>query len=100
MQHFLDTSGDKVDLTELKLPLTFCLAKQTKIRLQSDSSGSDLDDWKKREDDWREFWKPRGKETLDNKRTAAVNGIAICQPLFVLYAHALLRNTLGRLCAL
>jgi trafficking protein particle complex subunit 8 len=74
LKHFLDTSDKEVNSTDFKLPITFCLANQTKVRLQSDSHGGDLHDWARREDDWRAFWKTRGKETLDNKRRAVVNG--------------------------
>jgi hypothetical protein len=72
-QHLASVADGKEDLAELKLPMTFCVPRQTKVRLPRDSLGGDAE-WETREEDWQTFWKPRGPERLKQGGKAAVNG--------------------------
>ncbi|TFY79762.1 hypothetical protein EWM64_g4249 [Hericium alpestre] len=72
-QHFLDTSADSADLSEMKLPVTFCVAKQTRVRLPGESVGGNATVWDKREETWRSYWKSQGKEGLQSTGKAPVN---------------------------
>ena len=64
-----------MDLTSLRLPITFCKSKSTKLRLRDDHFGDDKGEWEERECEWTEFWRARGrKEKLDNRRRGVVNG--------------------------
>ncbi|KAF8898889.1 ER-golgi trafficking TRAPP I complex 85 kDa subunit-domain-containing protein [Infundibulicybe gibba] len=70
--HFKSISGDSVPLQDLELPFTFCLRKQTRVRLGRTPDGVQ-DEWEKREEDWRTFWRARGgKEALTKSGQAAV----------------------------
>ncbi|KAI0051657.1 hypothetical protein FA95DRAFT_1484733 [Auriscalpium vulgare] len=72
-QHLKDTSGPNFDLSDLKLPVTFCDVRHTRLRLPGDSVGGDPDLWESREDTWRTYWKSQGKESLQSTGKAAVN---------------------------
>ncbi|KAA1467917.1 hypothetical protein DENSPDRAFT_856966 [Dentipellis sp. KUC8613] len=72
-QHFLDTSEDRHDIAGMKLPVTFCIPKATRVRLPGDSVGGSQNIWEAREDTWRTFWKNHGKEGLRGSGTAPVN---------------------------
>ncbi|KAJ7783643.1 ER-golgi trafficking TRAPP I complex 85 kDa subunit-domain-containing protein [Mycena maculata] len=58
--HFKSTAGDQVQLLDLKLPFTFCLQNQTRIRLSRDTQEDGGDEWQSREESWKTFWKERG----------------------------------------
>lgn len=60
--------------SELKLPINFCQAKQTRVRLPGDAVEGDPEVWRVIEDDWAAFWRPRGQERLELSGKAAVNG--------------------------
>lgn len=60
--------------SELKLPISFCQAKQTRVRLPGDAVEGDPEVWRVIEDDWAAFWRPRGQERLELSGKAAVNG--------------------------
>ncbi|KAI0068320.1 hypothetical protein BV25DRAFT_1793504 [Artomyces pyxidatus] len=72
-QHLQDTTGGKPEQGDLKLPLSFCDASHTRLRLPGDSVGGDGAVWDAREDGWRTFWRAHGKETLQSTGKAAVN---------------------------
>lgn len=94
--HLKSTSGDHPQVKELILPFTFCLAKQTRVRLPRDNEPELSQVWEKREESWRAFWKARGgKEVLSRSGQASVNGIVV----FIqraLFLSALLRFELQR----
>lgn len=96
LQHLKSTSGDHPQVKELILPFTFCLAKQTRVRLPRDNEPELSQVWEKREESWRAFWKARGgKEVLSRSGQASVNGIVV----FIqraLFLSALLRFELQR----
>ncbi len=73
-QHFKTTDGDKWKSLNLQLPITFCQAKQTRIRTPGDAVEGDPAAWEKLEQDWSSFWTSRGKEKLGKSAQAAVNG--------------------------
>ncbi|KII93831.1 hypothetical protein PLICRDRAFT_36073 [Plicaturopsis crispa FD-325 SS-3] len=73
LQHLKDTAEGAVDTSDLKLPFTLCLVRPTKIRLPRGHLDSEEAEWETREDDWRAFWKSRGKETLEKSGKAAVD---------------------------
>ncbi|KAJ7900204.1 ER-golgi trafficking TRAPP I complex 85 kDa subunit-domain-containing protein [Mycena olivaceomarginata] len=52
--------GDQVSLLDLKLPFTFCLQSQTRLRLPRESQEDEGSEWQNREEDWVKFWKGRG----------------------------------------
>ena len=74
VQHFKATEGDAWKKLNLKLPITFCQAKQTRIRFPGDAVDGDSAIWEKLEQDWSAFWSPRGKEKLAKSGKAAVDG--------------------------
>ncbi|KAJ7932534.1 ER-golgi trafficking TRAPP I complex 85 kDa subunit-domain-containing protein [Mycena leptocephala] len=57
--HFKSTAGDQVQLLDLKLPFTFCLQSQTRLRLPG-ANQEDSGEWQSREEDWIKFWKGHG----------------------------------------
>ncbi|KAF8213184.1 ER-golgi trafficking TRAPP I complex 85 kDa subunit-domain-containing protein [Mycena galopus ATCC 62051] len=58
--HFKSTAGDQVSLPDLKLPFTFCLQGQTRLRLPRASQQDEGAEWQSREEDWEKFWRGRG----------------------------------------
>ncbi|KAI0788537.1 ER-golgi trafficking TRAPP I complex 85 kDa subunit-domain-containing protein [Abortiporus biennis] len=72
-KHFIDTEGSRWKNSELKLKVSFCQVKHTRIRLPGDSVEGDNEEWGQREDDWASFWKSRGKEWLEKGGKAAVD---------------------------
>ncbi|EIN14080.1 hypothetical protein PUNSTDRAFT_59603 [Punctularia strigosozonata HHB-11173 SS5] len=64
-QHFLSTSGDPEKLRDLKLPCTFSVPNQSRVRLPRQSASLEGEIWNVREQAWREFWKTRGSEPLE-----------------------------------
>ncbi|PCH33758.1 hypothetical protein WOLCODRAFT_60797 [Wolfiporia cocos MD-104 SS10] len=73
LKHFKATEREKWAAAALKLPVTFCQAKQTRIRYPGENSGEDRTDWAQRENDWTTFWAHRGKERLERSISAAVD---------------------------
>jgi hypothetical protein len=74
MQHFKANAKDLTTLSDLKLPFTFCLSRQTRLRLPRDITEGEPSVWEKREEDWKSFWRTRGKEGLQKNGKAAVDG--------------------------
>ncbi|TBU62053.1 ER-golgi trafficking TRAPP I complex 85 kDa subunit-domain-containing protein [Dichomitus squalens] len=72
-KHFKATEGDAWKNLNLKLPITFCQAKQTRIRSPGDAVEGDSATWEKLEQNWSAFWTPRSKEKLGKSGKAAVN---------------------------
>lgn len=58
----------------MQLPITFCQAKQTRVRYPGDAFEGDAITWDKLEQDWTTFWSSRGKEKLGKSGKAAVDG--------------------------
>lgn len=73
LKHFRDTKGDRWEGVSLTLPVTFCQAKQTRVRFPGDTFEGDQTEWDMREEDWRKFWASRGKEKLERNSKAAVD---------------------------
>ncbi len=48
--------------------------KKSRLRLPGDAVVGELENWKKLEENWEEFWRPRGPERLEQGGKAAVNG--------------------------
>ncbi|RDB28485.1 Transport protein particle subunit trs85-1 [Hypsizygus marmoreus] len=72
--HFKATSGNSLELTDLKLPFTFCLVRQTRLRVSGDATNGAGGVWETREDLWKTFWKSRGrKEGLSSTGKASIN---------------------------
>ncbi|KAI0721227.1 ER-golgi trafficking TRAPP I complex 85 kDa subunit-domain-containing protein [Cerioporus squamosus] len=72
-KHFKETEGDKWKSLQLQLPITFCQAKQTRVRFPGDAVEGDAATWDKLEEDWAIFWSSRGKEKLTKSGKAAVD---------------------------
>ncbi|KAI0800868.1 ER-golgi trafficking TRAPP I complex 85 kDa subunit-domain-containing protein [Fomes fomentarius] len=72
-KHFKTTDGDKWKSLDLQLPITFCQAKQTRIRTPGDAIEGDVAAWEKLEQDWSSFWTSRGEEKLGKSAQAAVD---------------------------
>ncbi|OBZ79321.1 hypothetical protein A0H81_00967 [Grifola frondosa] len=72
-KHFRATEGDRWKAANLKLPATFCRAKQTRVRFPGDAVEGESTEWDKRECDWSNFWSSRGKEKLEKSGKAAVD---------------------------
>ncbi|CDO73209.1 hypothetical protein BN946_scf185007.g264 [Trametes cinnabarina] len=72
-KHFKVTEGDAWKSLGLQLPVTFCQAKQTRVRFPGDAVEGDSAAWEKLEEDWATFWSARGKAKLGKSGKAAVN---------------------------
>ncbi|RPD64974.1 hypothetical protein L227DRAFT_571426 [Lentinus tigrinus ALCF2SS1-6] len=72
-KHFKETEGDRWKSLGLQLPITFCQAKQTRVRFPGDAVEGDSATWDKLEQDWATFWSSRGKEKLNKSGKAAVD---------------------------
>ena len=77
IQHFKETEGDAWKKLNLQLPISFCQAKQTRVRFPGDAMRGDSAIWEKLEEDWSSFWSTRGREKLGKSGKAAVNGAHI-----------------------
>ncbi|KAJ7706314.1 ER-golgi trafficking TRAPP I complex 85 kDa subunit-domain-containing protein [Mycena rosella] len=85
--HFKSTAGDEVELLDLKLPFSFCLQKQTRLRQPQDSQEDGGVDWQSREENWIKFWKGLGRtESLTKTGKVAVDE--------TFYVDLVLRNPL------
>ncbi|OCH95835.1 hypothetical protein OBBRIDRAFT_767184 [Obba rivulosa] len=73
LKHFKATEPDKWEGAALKLPLTFCQVKETRIRFPGDTIEGDAAEWEKRESAWSTFWSTQGKEKLEKSGKAAVD---------------------------
>jgi hypothetical protein len=74
-QHFKSVPEYSAILSNLKPPVTFCLSRQTRLRLPLDSMDSHSNEWQTMVDGWHCFWKNHGQEVLETTRKAAVGGI-------------------------
>lgn len=74
LKHFLATSQNRRLLADLQLPVTFCVPRETKVRLPREGLDNEKSVWASREESWRQFWKPHGNERLINSGKAAING--------------------------
>ncbi|CCM05178.1 uncharacterized protein FIBRA_07387 [Fibroporia radiculosa] len=88
LKHFRTTEQHKWEASSLQLPVMFCQARQTRVRLPNDITDGDPSRWAKLEDDWSNFWASRGKEKLERNCRAAVDehfwvDIAMQNPLDV-----------------
>ncbi|KAG6862433.1 hypothetical protein C0995_011873 [Termitomyces sp. Mi166 len=73
--HFKETSPES-KLNDLKLPFTFCLTRQTRLRLSGDMQDGPSGVWNSREERWRTFYKSLGhKEGLSASGKASVNEV-------------------------
>ncbi|TFK91662.1 hypothetical protein K466DRAFT_482283 [Polyporus arcularius HHB13444] len=72
-KHFKETEGDRWKSLDLHLPISFCQAKQTRVRYPGDAVEGDAATWEKLEQDWATFWTSRGKEKLSKSGKAAVD---------------------------
>ncbi|KAH9944035.1 ER-golgi trafficking TRAPP I complex 85 kDa subunit-domain-containing protein [Epithele typhae] len=72
-KHFKATEGEAWQKLGLQLPVSFCQAKQTRVRSPGDSVHGDSTIWEKLEEDWSYFWTSNGKEKLGKSGKAAVN---------------------------
>ncbi|KAG6841941.1 hypothetical protein C0991_005121 [Blastosporella zonata] len=72
--HFKAISPESKELTNLKLPFTFSLARQTRLRLPDDMQGGSIRVWETREQQWKAFYQSLGrKEGLSAGGKALVN---------------------------
>ncbi|KAK7064334.1 ER-golgi trafficking TRAPP I complex 85 kDa subunit-domain-containing protein [Favolaschia claudopus] len=58
--HYKSTAGDEVANLDLKLPFTFALPTQTRLRLPRASQQDEDAEWQSREEEWIKFCKRRG----------------------------------------
>ncbi|PFH54797.1 hypothetical protein AMATHDRAFT_135105 [Amanita thiersii Skay4041] len=78
LTHHKATAGDESQLDQLGLPIKFCVARQTRIRLSSDCVGGKQNVWKQREDDWSANRASLGaKDYLEGSRKAVVENFWI-----------------------
>ncbi|KAG5647603.1 hypothetical protein DXG03_008956 [Asterophora parasitica] len=72
--HFKATSPDTDQLADLKMPFTFCLERQTRLRLLDATQNSEDTVWEAREGQWKTFSKSLGrKEGLSSSGKASVD---------------------------
>ncbi|KIK93997.1 hypothetical protein PAXRUDRAFT_480682 [Paxillus rubicundulus Ve08.2h10] len=72
LSHLKSISDQEIDFRGLILPITFATPASSKARLPRDPISGDQSEWERKEDMWRSFWRPRGKETLEKSGKAAV----------------------------
>ncbi|EMD42167.1 hypothetical protein CERSUDRAFT_90771 [Gelatoporia subvermispora B] len=72
LKHFRATEPEKWKDAGLKLPLTFCQVKETRVRFPGDTIEGDAAEWDRRESAWASFWSTRGKEKLEKSGKAAI----------------------------
>ncbi|KAL5534350.1 hypothetical protein ACEPAG_812 [Sanghuangporus baumii] len=97
-EHFIATSGQDAIPDDLKLPFRFSRPKSVKVRLNDERHPQDVPVWEEREQQWREFWKGKGKQDLKSGGTGFVGehlwvDVTLCNPLNV--AVTLTNLTLG-----
>lgn len=78
-QHFRTTEQQKFESLALELPITFSRPIETRLRLPGNAMDGDPENWKRLEDDWASFWRPRGQERLQSGGKASVEGTARIQ---------------------
>lgn len=54
--------------------MKLCHVKDSRLRLPGDAMVGEPESWKQLEDEWEQFWRPRGRERLEQGGKAAVNG--------------------------
>ena len=74
LQHFIATHGRQAVPSDLRIPFKFSKPKTVKIRLRDDQDEQDGAIWKLREESWYDFWRGKGKESLDRRRIAYAGG--------------------------
>ncbi|KAF9229138.1 hypothetical protein BS17DRAFT_742850 [Gyrodon lividus] len=72
LSHLESISDQKIDFRGLTLPITFAIPASSRARLPRDSVSGDQSEWERKEEIWRSFWRPRGKETLEKSGKATV----------------------------
>ncbi|KIP12403.1 hypothetical protein PHLGIDRAFT_27246 [Phlebiopsis gigantea 11061_1 CR5-6] len=72
LKHFKFTEPDKFESASLHLPVKFCQPKETRLRLPGNAMDGNPENWKRLEEDWTSFWRPRGQEHLQSGGKAAV----------------------------
>ncbi|TFK77235.1 hypothetical protein BDN72DRAFT_755266 [Pluteus cervinus] len=71
--HYKSTVGEGVTLSDFKLSFPLCVPRKTTLRLAGYTETA-AEEWKRKEDDWRGFWKSRGgKEGLAPSGQAMVD---------------------------
>ncbi|KAI0697133.1 ER-golgi trafficking TRAPP I complex 85 kDa subunit-domain-containing protein [Cytidiella melzeri] len=75
LKHFRTNESTEWDAVKdsLQLPITFCRAKESRLRLPGDAVVGEPHSWKILEEEWEQFWRPRGRERLEQGGKAAVN---------------------------
>ncbi|KAF5384925.1 hypothetical protein D9615_001402 [Tricholomella constricta] len=81
------TSPDNDQLADLKLPFTFCLERQTRLRLPGDTEHGAGNLWEARDDQWKSF-----SRSLGRKEGLAPSGKAFVNETF--WVDLVLRNPL------
>ncbi len=66
--------------------VSFCQVRQTRVRLPGDAIEGDPERWQHLEENWASFWRPQGKERLEQSGKAAVNG-TLLQTLEIRFIH-------------
>lgn len=54
--------------------IKFCHVKDSRLRLPGESVEGNSESWKQLEEVWEQFWRPRGRERLEQGGKAAVKG--------------------------
>ncbi|KAI0348507.1 hypothetical protein BDW22DRAFT_1350734 [Trametopsis cervina] len=75
LKHFRTTENAQWESVSdsLKLPLQLCKVKDSRLRLPGDAVVGEPESWKQLEEEWEQFWRPRGRERLEQGGKAAVN---------------------------
>ncbi|KAI0094770.1 ER-golgi trafficking TRAPP I complex 85 kDa subunit-domain-containing protein [Irpex rosettiformis] len=75
LRHFRTNEGAQWEAAKesLQLNIKLCQVKESRLRLPGDAVIGELDSWKRLEESWQEFWRPRGPERLEQGGKAAVN---------------------------
>jgi trafficking protein particle complex subunit 8 len=77
LKHVKSSTDGIIDLSEFRLPMTFCNPRKARLRLAGDSVGGDTTIWEMRENSWGNFWRSQGKEKLAQSGKVAVNGLLL-----------------------
>ncbi|PSS37571.1 hypothetical protein PHLCEN_2v587 [Hermanssonia centrifuga] len=86
LKHFKTTEEERWASANLALRVSFCQVRQTRVRLPGDAIEGDPESWQHLEENWASFWRPQGKERLEQSGKAAVNG-TLLQTLEIRFIH-------------
>ncbi|KAL4070824.1 ER-golgi trafficking TRAPP I complex 85 kDa subunit-domain-containing protein [Scleroderma citrinum] len=72
LTHLKSIANKEAYPSDMVLPVKFAIPAASRLQLRRDPVGGEESEWERREEVWRAFWKPRGKEPLEKGGKAVV----------------------------